>query len=194
MDQHEPVLVLAPGEVLDHPDIVERERGGLVDAGEIVEHIARIGQQRRLAEPVGNGHDRAGQVGGQVVRRCGLAPDIGLDQEGIAHHRRADLLFRSILRPVLDPRIGQAVQEVANPAAADQAGQVLRRFEDRVERGGQGDLVKIESGEVPPLARQSIVSQVHGFLLAGRGFGRPDGFNCYQLEPAGSIPRARKIH
>ena len=81
MDQHEQVLVGSAEEVLVHDDVVEVDRAGLVEPEPVVEHIARIREQRRLAEPVGNRDHRSGEIGREVFWRFGLTPDIGLHEE-----------------------------------------------------------------------------------------------------------------
>ena len=133
VDQHEPVLVRTAEEVLVHRDIVERDRAGLVEPVPVVEHVARIGQQRCLAEPVGQRDHRAGEIGGKVRGGIILAPHVGLHQEGIVHHRGANLFLGRVLGPFVDLRIGQRVQPVAYSAGGQQGGKIACGLHNRIE-------------------------------------------------------------
>jgi hypothetical protein len=62
---------------------------------------------------------------------------------------------------------------MAQAGAGDQPGEVFRGFKYRGKPFRQGDFIEFERGEEPPLARQAVVFEVHGWLVAGRGLGRP---------------------
>ena len=157
VDQDEPVLVRPAVEVLEHRDIVEIDRTGLVDPVPVVEDVGGIGQQRGLPQAVRDRHDRPREVRGQVGRRLRLSPDVGLDEEGIVHHRGADLFFRRLARPVLQPRIGQGVQPVPDAAGGQQRGKLAGGFEHRGELAGEGDRIDLVMRKEAALARHSVV-------------------------------------
>ena len=102
MDQDKPVFICSAVKILHHIDIVERDWPVPVEPRPIVEHITAIGQQRCLIEAFGQRHHRTRQIGGQGSRRFAFAPNIGLDQKRIAHHRHANLFFRRIGRPFIE--------------------------------------------------------------------------------------------
>ncbi len=157
MDHYEPVLVRAAEEVLHHADVFESDRSRLVDSRPVVEHIARIGQQWRLIEPVGNRHHRAGEIGGEMRGRRRLAPDIGLHQEGVMHHRGTHLLFGSRARPVFQPRISQLIEPVAHPSGGEQVGEVARRRHHLGKLRGQGHFVDFVMRKEAARARHAVV-------------------------------------
>ena len=96
VDQHEPGFVLPGEEVLDHPDIVERDRARCGRAGP----SCRARRPSRAAAAAGRGASASAQIGtarwaGRTVGGFGLAPDIGLHHEGVADHGGAELRRRS---------------------------------------------------------------------------------------------------
>ena len=81
MDQDKPGLIHAGEEILDHISVIERDLSVLIEAAPIVEHIAGIGEERGLAEPVRERDHRAGECRWNGGRRFALTPDPGLDHE-----------------------------------------------------------------------------------------------------------------
>jgi hypothetical protein len=123
VDEHEPRLVLAGEEVLDHPDVVEADRGSAIKPVPIVEHIGRVGQQRLLAEALGQRPHRHGQRGaGREVGGIGLAPDIGLDHEGVADHGRAELGVGRLGAEGFEVQHGEVAQMLPDPGRSAGSG------------------------------------------------------------------------
>ena len=181
MDHDEPVLVRPAEEVLHHADVFEVDRTRLVEPGPVIEHIGGIGQQRRLAEPVRQGDDRTGEIGGQVHRRLGLAPYVGLHQEAVVHHCRADIFLGGLECPILEARITELIEPVAHAAGGEEVGQVVRRLLHPGELGRQGDCVDFIMRKEAALARQAVIGKLHGRTLARARVGppghRPSGIN-----------------
>jgi hypothetical protein len=128
VDEHEPRLVLAGEEVLDHPDVVEADRGSAIKPVPIVEHIGRVGQQRLLAEALGQRPHRHGQRRGKGGGGIGLAPDIGLDHEGVADHGCAELGVGRLGAEGFEVQHGEVAQMLPDPAGQQGPGQVTGGF------------------------------------------------------------------
>ena len=129
MDQHEPVFIRSTIEILHHIDIVETDRAVRVESRPIVQDIAAVRQERRLIDTLGQRHHRPREIGGQGGRCFALAPDIGLDQKAVAHHRHAHLLLRCTGRPVCQIKRWQTVQPVPDPAGRHQPRQIVCCFQ-----------------------------------------------------------------
>ncbi len=150
MDEDEPAFVLPAEEVLDHPDIIERNGGGAVEAIPVVEDVARVRQQRLLAEALGERPDRAGEAGGQVRWRIGFAPDVGLDHEGVAHHGRTELWVGGVGAEGGEVCVGQLIEMGADTTGQQRARQAGCGFDGGGEIGRQGYVCGVMGAEIAP--------------------------------------------
>ena len=157
-----------------HRNVVEGDRTRFFEPVPIVEDVGGVGQQRCLSQAIGQRADWTGKIGWQSGGRLGLAPDIGLYQEGIMHHRGAHLFLRRGVGPIRDVRVGKAVEEVPYPPGSQQGGQIFCRLNDWRERPGKCDRVDFIMRKIAALAAHTVVFKLHvGCLIAGRGLGRP---------------------
>ena len=127
----------------------------------ILQHVhlaqARSEELRRLAQPVGNRTHRAAEVRRQMPGRRRLAPDVGLHQERIVHHRGPHVLFGRDAGPLGQIEFGKGIEPMANPAGSDQRGKIGGCFKDGIEELRQLDLVDFIVRKVAALARHAIV-------------------------------------
>ena len=169
MDEHEPILVDPAVEILVHRDIVKRDAARFVDAVPIVEDIAGIVHHRREADMVAQAYQWLGERDGQVGRRGRLAPDIGLRQERVTHHRNADLCLRRVGEEPVDVGDRQAGEEMPHTAGGQQFGQRRRGFLDLGEIVGQRDRVDLGLRQIAAVGRQAVMGQIvdrHAFVPA----------------------------
>ena len=130
VDEHEPLLVDAPEEVLEQGDVAERDRSLAIEAAPVVERVGGVRQHRRPAERVGDrrpGHRELPRKRGDGLR---LPPDVGVAEVGEQHHRAAPL-------PVAIERgggeLGHRGHGPAHGARAEQLRQLGRELLPRVE-------------------------------------------------------------